>query len=157
MAALLAALTLTGLALAAPLSPYCNPRFGYCVSLPPALVALPPPDNGDGQTWRSRDGQAKVLAWGSYGPSVLNLKTPKAYADWLVSAEKQDGSRVTYRFVGADRVVVSGYTESGQVFYQKTRLRAGTESAIRIEYSPRVRAIWDALAVQISATLTPPK
>ncbi|WP_189093533.1 hypothetical protein [Deinococcus ruber] len=126
------------------------------MSVPSSLIALPPPENGDGQTWQSRDRQVQVLAWGSYSPAVLNLNTPHAAMVWLVSAEQQNGSRVTYRFVGSNRVVLSGFTRSGQVFYQLVRVRAGSESGVRIEYAPRLKAVWDARAAQIAATLTPP-
>ena len=148
---------LGGLALAAaPLRPYCNPRFGYCVSVPSELRAMPPPENGDGLRWESADGGVSVTAWGSFGPEGLGLKTLRQYADWLLSAERQDGSRVTYRFVGRNFVVLSGHNRAGQVFYQKSLLRAGGESAVRTEYPPRLKAEWDARATQIAASLTAP-
>ncbi|MGY2892679.1 hypothetical protein [Deinococcus sp. UYEF24] len=153
---LMTAAVLGGLALAAPQTQrYCNPRFGYCVSVPAGLNPQPPPENGDGQTWRGADGPVKVSAWGSYGPSVLGLNTPKAYAAWLSSAEEQDGSQLTYNFVGRTQVVLSGTTRSGQVFYQKVLLNAGTESVVRVEYPARLKAVWDKLAVQMAASLTP--
>ena len=52
---------------------------------------------------------------------------------------------------------MSGHNRAGQVFYQKALLRAGSESAVRTEYPLRLKADWDALAVQIAASLTPPK
>ncbi|WP_407569012.1 hypothetical protein [Deinococcus altitudinis] len=159
---LLTAALLGGLASAAPQTQrYCNPRFGYCVSVPADLGARPAPENGDGQTWLGAQGpgnpndSVKVSVWGSYGPSVLGLDTPGAYAAWLSTAEEQDGSRLTYRFFGRTQVVLSGTTRSGQVFYQKVLLNAGTESAVRVEYPVRLKAVWDRLAVQTAASLTP--
>jgi hypothetical protein len=148
------AAVLGGLALAAPQTQqYCNPRFGYCVSISAGLSAQPPPENGDGQAWRG--GAVSVSTWGSYGPSVLGLDTPEAYASWLGNSERRNGARLTYSFVGKTQVVLSGFTRSGQVFYQRVLLNAGTESAVRVEYPARLKAVWDKLAVQVAASLTP--
>ena len=159
---LFTAAVLGGLAVAAPQTQrYCNARFGYCVSVPAGLSAQAPPENGDGQAWRSADGPAhvadpvKISAWGSYGPSVLGLDTPKAYAAWLSSTEKRQGSRLTYSFFDSTQVVLSGITRSGRVFYQRVLLHAGTESAVRAEYPVQLKAVWDRLAVQMAASLTP--
>jgi hypothetical protein len=35
---------------------FCNPRFGFCVSVPADLRALPPPEDEDGQSWQGPDG-----------------------------------------------------------------------------------------------------
>jgi len=150
--------SLAGSALAvAPLRPFCAPRFGFCVSVPGELKPDPPPDNGDGQSWHTADGRARVVAYGSFSPDVFGLATIKAYADWLKAGERQAGSRLTYAFVGRDQVVLSGYRRSGRLFYERARLRAGTESVVSIEYAPGLKTTWDRLSVRIAATLTPPR
>lgn len=46
---------------------YANPRFGVAVDYPPAFsLRDPPPDNGDGQTFRTPRGDAVLLVFGSY-------------------------------------------------------------------------------------------
>ena len=45
---------------------YENPRFGFSVEVPAeGWKELPPPENGDGQTWRSANDRSTILAWGS--------------------------------------------------------------------------------------------
>jgi hypothetical protein len=133
---------------------HCNTRYGYCVSVPAGLRALPPSDNGDRQRWQSTDASVKVSTWGSLGPAASELRNITAYAEQLKKLEQRDGSRLTYSFAGENRVVMSGYTRSGNVFYLKLLLRSGTESGVRIEYAPRLKATWDAQTVKIAASLT---
>ena len=156
LAAALITIIQGGSTLAAPTAQrFCNPRFGFCVSVPTGLRALPPPDNGDGQSWQGAEG-VKVRAWGSLAPGVLGLTTPRAYIDWLRKAQTAQGSRITYSFIGGDSVVQSGYTKAGQIFYRKTILRGGTEASVLVEYPPRIQAVWNTRTAQIAASLTSP-
>jgi len=45
-------------------STYSNWRYQYSVDYPTGLVAGPPPTNGDGQQWTSRDGTITYTIWG---------------------------------------------------------------------------------------------
>lgn len=45
---------------------YENPRYGFTVEIPAeGWKEQPPPENGDGQTWRSANDRSTILAWGS--------------------------------------------------------------------------------------------
>ena len=160
---LAAGLLFLGLALAGPvqaasLTAYANPRFNFSVDVPRGLVRLPPPDNGDGQTWRSRDGQVRLLAWGSYGPGVLDIPRLADYAAYMVKAQQDDGGRVTYKRLLGERegngsFVLSGFLKDGRIFYEKTLVRAGQAATVRVEYPVSARPVWDSLGAEVARTL----
>jgi hypothetical protein len=53
-------------------SRYTNERFGTVAEVPLHLFNLvePPPENGDGRTYKSKDG-AELRIFGSYGPVTV--------------------------------------------------------------------------------------
>lgn len=150
---LLTALVLSASALAVTLVSYSNARFNYWVHVPSDLTALPPPDNGDGQAWRSQDGRVRVAAWGSYGPGVLDIPKPSAFLAWSEKNEREGGNRITYRKLLKEAFVLSGYLKDGRIFYQKTLVKDGTAATVRIEYPLNQHAVWDGRAVQIASSL----
>lgn len=142
-----------GSAFAATLKPYGNARFNYWAHVPADLVAQPPPENGDGQGWKSRDGKVDVRVWGSYGPEVLDRADVRSFAAWNEKSIRDDGGRITYKRLLTDAFVLSGYRKDGRIFYQKTLVKDGTEATVLIEYPVTQRALWDKLSGQIAATL----
>ncbi|WP_221088285.1 hypothetical protein [Deinococcus aquaedulcis] len=127
---LLPALLLASAALGAPLEPYGNARFNYWVDVPQGLIAQRPPDNGNGQSWRSADGQVTLSVWGSHAPGVLEQASPAAWLAW------------TARF-WAD----------GRIFYQKVLVRDGDEAGVIVVYPVARRAVWDRITVQVAGSL----
>ena len=146
-------LALSSMAAAASLTPYGNTRFHYRVHVPVDLTPLPPPDNGDGQAWQSADGVVRVAAWGSYALGVLDIPTVNSYALRREQWEKKAGNRITYRKILTGAFLLSGYLKDGRIFYQKTLVRNGTETSVRIEYPVNRRAIWDKRVADIAGTL----
>lgn len=144
---------LLGSALAVGLHPYGNARFNFWVHLPAGLVALPPPDNADGQQWRSRDGLVRVSAWGSLGPDVLDRANVPQWLNWTIRSIREQGGNVTYSKVFKDAFVISGHLKNGDIYYQKTLLRNGTAANVRLDYPVRQRATWDALVGPVAASL----
>ncbi len=63
---------------------YTNPRFGTSIDYPAFLFeALPPPENGDGRTFKSKDGRAEFLIFGSH--NALEQTVKELFADQLMS------------------------------------------------------------------------
>ncbi|MVN88113.1 hypothetical protein GO986_15275 [Deinococcus sp. HMF7620] len=148
-----AALVLASAALAAPLTAYGNARFGYLVAAPAGLQAQRSPDNGDGQSWQSADGQVKVSVWGSHAPGVLNQATPAAWMAHSAQGWREQGARLTYRRLLPGAFVLSGFQKDGRIFYQKVLVRNGEEAAVLVVYPVARRAVWDRLAAQVASTL----
>lgn len=94
---------------------YCNDRFGFCLNYPSDFIPQPEPQNGDGRTFLSEDGQVKILTWGNLYDSEFNsLETAYEYA-----IDTSKGQVVECQVRKNNFFVVSG-EEEGAVFYQKT-------------------------------------
>ncbi|MFB9995252.1 hypothetical protein ACFFLM_25215 [Deinococcus oregonensis] len=150
--------TLTALALApsagaASLTPYGNPRFGFWVDVPASLRRLPPPDNGDGQAWRTLSGKVNLSAWGSFAPGVYGETSVQATFNREKKTVLQDGARLTYTHLAADGFTLSGFLGSGEIFYQRSRLRNGVQITVLVTYPPSEAATWNKLVGPVAASL----
>jgi len=147
---------LASAALAEPFT-YVNERFGTSVTFPAEMfsVALPPPDNGDGQAWESTDG-ARLTVFGSY--NVLE-QTPQAIVDTAGDGRGSD-FQITYSKTGKDWAVLSG-TEGGKVFYERYEFGAKQDDietihAVLLSYPQGLKAKYDPVVGPVAASLTGP-
>jgi hypothetical protein len=118
---------------------YENPRFGFTVDVPAdGWKELPPPENGDGQTWRSNNDRANILAWGSY---VLDDFATDAAS--RVAADKDKGWTITADMgwnmdlkEGPEGWHVYSATLDGRMIEQKAIVACGGSVAVyvRLEY-----------------------
>ena len=132
---------------------YSNSKFNFSISYPVSLFkAAVESDNSDGATIEAKDGTAKLIAWGSYGPSVLNESISELYSDTLARA----GSTVTYKTINKNQnfFVVSGVSGS-KVFYQKTYLIGDSEKSFQIEYLKSKKNIYDSVVISLNKNFTP--
>ena len=120
---------------------YTNARYGFTIAYPSGiLVPQGESDNGDGQKFISRNGNATLTAFGAN-------RLERSLQDEFRSA--QENRNVTYRVLKNDWFVVSG-TESGKVFYQKTLLRGDAFKTLIIEYDETERARFDSITTRIA-------
>ncbi|NJO53724.1 MAG: hypothetical protein HC829_01805 [Bacteroidales bacterium] len=129
---------------------YKNPRFGTTADVPRHMVQrqLPDPANGDGRTWTSEDGRAKVAVFGGF--NALEL-TPERYiediyADLLAHAD--------YRRTTATWFVISG-TRDDVVFYNRCNFTPdlSVQHCIALSYPASDARAWDAAVTRISKSL----
>jgi hypothetical protein len=100
--------------------------------------------NGDGQKFKSKDGRAELIVYGSN--NALDQTLQQAFDE----AKAPSGNRVvTYQTMKQDWFVVSG-TEGGKIFYHKTFLRAGVFKTMRIEYDEQLKTTYDAVTTKVS-------
>lgn len=92
---------------------YYNARFGYRIAYPSYFTQMPEPENSDGCEIR-RDEQTYILVYGRY--NALEETIEDMYSQ--SKAEEQ----TTYSKLKNNWFVISGYTEDGRIFYQKTAL-----------------------------------
>jgi hypothetical protein len=128
---------------------YANPRFGTTISYPADLFPQrdPPPENGDGQAFRSRDGRARLAVWGGYN---VSSDTPESYLQSIVKPEN-----VTYRRVTANYFVVSGLRD-GDIYYQRCNFAAKPDDIIHCfvaTYPTADKAAMDAIIPRLSQSL----
>lgn len=96
---------------------YLNSRFGFYFRYPSYLYALGEPNNGDGNSFFSRDGEMQVSCYAHFqmGGETTQTLLNRARKDCA-----KEGSRITYEFAKNGKVVVSGYTREGCIFYRKS-------------------------------------
>jgi hypothetical protein len=130
---------------------YCNTRFNYCITYPEAkLNQQPESQNGDGRVFLSKKGTAKVTVWASNAMDVMepDLGFKSVY---IGSAYSKD---IRYEVVKKDWFIISGYTEDGLIFYQKTILKNGVIATVLLEYPNEERKDWDKECGKIAGSLT---
>ena len=151
--AILTALTLFLLGMPAAAAPhsyrtYHNARFDFSISYPAdVLIPQGEPENHDGQKFRSRDGRAEMLVYGSY--NALNQTLRQLYAEETSASADHPHRTVSYKTFKGNWFVVSGI-EEGKVFYQKTMLTKGIFKTFRIEYNESQKDLYDPLIAQMA-------
>lgn len=133
---------------------YENARFGTLVVFPAELFSetMDPPENGDGMTWLAADGASLAV----YGMHNALMVGPGELADQAGAADGRPGFEVTYRRVGSDWVVLSGY-EGDEVFYHRLEFGAGDViHAMLMKYPAALKEKYDPLVGPIAASLAGP-
>ena len=141
-------IVLTGAAWADGFTTYVNPRFGVTAEVPSSWKSDPPPENGDGLIFRSRDNAASITVSGS-----LNIEDSPALA-MKEQAKADPGETVSYRQIGRRSVTISG-TNGGRIFYRKSLLvcRDQIWNNLSIDYPLARKADYDALVARVAGSL----
>jgi hypothetical protein len=127
---------------------YMNPRFGTIVDYPANIFTDrdPPPENGDGQSFRSGDGHAQLLIYGAYNAEG---DTPQSYV------EKHADEGVSYRRTTARTYVISG-TRKDELFYERCNFQEGKSDIINcftVTYPGAEKVAWDPIVTRLSKSL----
>jgi hypothetical protein len=102
-------------------SRYSNDRFGVSLEFPKAIFRFDrASDRGDGELYRSRDGQARLLI-GAFGNH--ERRSPRAYQRYIAN-ESYPGATIDYAPVGKTWTVLSG-ARGDMMFYEKVFFRCG--------------------------------
>ncbi len=132
---------------------YHNIRFGQVVEYPRDLFPIrpPPPGNGDGQIFTSKDGESELSASGRW-----NIDEFATIDEVLTEASEfrtQDGWTVTYRKKGKDWCVLSG-TKADRIFYEKLLLthRKKIINTLTIEYPAAAKPLIEPVIPRIAAS-----
>ena len=130
---------------------YLNARYGTFAEYPTDWFrALPPPENGDGQSFRGKDGSSLVI---SGGHNFENF-TPATYEKFLRGSGADDYSHVTYSTTGAHSLVLSGL-RGGEIFYEEYLFSGDLIHTLVITYPPAARAEYDPIVTHIARSLGP--
>lgn len=125
---------------------YCNQRFDICVQYPAHFEPQGESQNGDGQMFSSKDGNAMYLVYGRLSSEYDN------HFDAFIDAE-ESSSKVTYKKVKPTYCIMSGYTETGYIFYQKVKYLDDNYTSywvMRIEYPKSQKKMFDAFCTIIA-------
>jgi hypothetical protein len=127
---------------------YANPRYGFTALWPSSLRAQPPPEDGDGQTWTSPDGQVLLAAYGTN-----NFFNYSPEQDEAADARRMS---VVYVNISGDIVTVSGYTNYGRtIVYQRDVVGPGSIDTLYWSYPTNQKAQLDAAVTQTALTFQP--
>jgi hypothetical protein len=125
---------------------YCNARFAFCINYPSNLIMQPAPDNDDGRTFKSKDGMAKMLVYGSNNSLMEKLET-RFNAESISS----DTRKVTHKRFNPNFFVISGI-ENKSVFYQKVLFKNDEYKTFLISYPINQKKTYDPITVKIAAS-----
>lgn len=128
---------------------YVNARFGVAVDYPPIFAREDrPPDNSDGQTFRTQRGDAVLKVFGSY-----NIDNQKP--DGLMAAQKRRDVAYTYERAAKTWFALSG-TRNGQISYTRCNLagdRSDVLGCIELEYPSRDAAQWHDVVMRLAESI----
>jgi hypothetical protein len=128
---------------------YVNGRFGYSILYPYELLQIqPPPFNGDGRRFLSKDKGAEMAVWGNF--NALFRTVNEEYQGTL----KDYGDGVTYKVLLKNGFVISGI-KNDKIYYQKTLYHKFKENldvfyTFTIEYKKSDREKFDAVIQKIA-------
>lgn len=128
---------------------YFNPRFEFSLAYPENLVSpQAPPQNNDGRTFVSPDGDIEIKAFGYH--NSLNQPLSAAYQRAARSHTQEHPTRdVTYKTRGENWFVVSGY-QGDDIFYTKQILRDGKYKVLSIRYDLSLKPEFDPIVAEIA-------
>jgi hypothetical protein len=125
---------------------YCNARFAFCIDYPNHFVMQPAPDNNDGRTFKSQDGLAKMLVYGSNNSLLEKLETR-----FNAESTSSETRKVTYKLFKPDFFVISGI-ENKSVFYQKVLFKNDEYKTFLMTYPITQKKTYDSITVKIAAS-----
>lgn len=140
---------------------YENPRFGTMVEVPAeGFAAGPAPANGDGQSWASPDGAARISVYGAFYNVMVDDFA--AYREQTLTYERQAGLDVTYETGGDSWFVYSGYRGDEVVYVKVMRAESCVEDVsgpvahhMRIEYPTVLRERYDGMIGHMEESFSP--
>lgn len=130
---------------------YVNPRFGTTADYPADVFSEPdePSENGDGQGFRSEDGEARLVI---YGQRNVRRDTPQSY---LANYVDLAGVEITVRWV-TDRLYVISGVRGDRMLYERCHFptaAGGIIDCLGMSYPAKQRAKWEPIAARIGASL----
>lgn len=127
---------------------YQNGRFGFCAEYPVEfLFPEPPPDNGDGLKFMSKDRQSYMIAAGRY---KIDDSLESMYKESLEEVDFFGKKRtITYHRMGKDFFIVSGFQE-GKIYYTRKYLRDGVFENLYFVYPPSEKERFDKIITHVT-------
>lgn len=129
---------------------YCNQRYHFCIDYPKDYL-IPQGESGseDGQAFKSKDEANRLLAYrdlrDNMDPDVkFDIKT--TYEEDL---RDENIKAVTYKKLGRDFYVISGYNKKGKVFYQKSMISNGQLMTCLLEYNEADKALYSRISEHV--------
>lgn len=142
---------------AAPSSPssggiYRNARFGFSVPIPVGWAVQPPSDNGDGIRFSANDGSTIDVS----GSNTIGCSTAgQCLAERAPMLAEESGMDVTYQVAKGSAYVISGFTDDGRIYYERTFVGPGSTDSLVFLYPTSVKATMDPVVDALTAGFHP--
>lgn len=125
---------------------YANERFGTTADYPDIFSRRNrPPENGDGQGFRTEDGRAELRVYGSFN---VENQTPRE----LMIANREPGVAYSYAAATARGFAQSG-TRGSRIVYQRCALSDDILGCVVLTYPQDEKAEWDVIVTRVSGSL----
>lgn len=126
---------------------YVNSRFGVLVEYPALFTKRdPPPENGDGQVFRTASGDASLRVYGSYN-------VDKSSAVQLMASYEQAGTAYSYAKATKTWFVLSS-AKGGKISYVRCALgEPDVLGCLELEYPAAAGAQWSPVVDKVSRSL----
>lgn len=129
---------------------YTNDRFGTVIDLPLLFTVIePPPTNGDGREFSSKDG-ARLRVYGSHGSNTVTGSFDE-YKTWLI-AEKGADLHITYKAEGKGWIAFSGLKGS-MIAYEKVIEGCDAGHHLSVEYPASKKKLYDPIVTRMARSL----
>ena len=141
--ALSLATAVTGAAAAERWETYRNQRFGYVLSYPSSVFkAQPPSEKGDGQTFLTADGRAKIVVYGTVNDEGFS---PAEYRKTILK-EFAGYDMIDYSPQGKTWFVLSGF-RGDMIYYQKVMFSCGNKviNALSVTFPTAEKKFYEGL------------
>ena len=134
---------------------YVNHRFRFRIDYPRSFVADAPPENGDGQTWRSPDGQSTLTVSGSFNSMADTIES--TLHRWMHPNNPSIRQVVTYQSQGPNWFILSGYTDPSRkmIFYMKMFVGKTNTYMFRMTYPSSQAQPYSSIVQHVEAGFTP--
>jgi hypothetical protein len=122
---------------------YQNTRFGYRLSYPSSVFRpQPPSDKGDGQTFQTADGKAKIVVYGTINDERF---TPAQYRKTILQ-QFEGYNQMDYNPQGKTWFVLSGF-RGDTIYYQKVMFSCGDRviNALSITFPRNEKKFYEGL------------
>jgi hypothetical protein len=130
---------------------YSNPRFGYSAEVPPGFMLTQESDNGDGATFQSQDGRARLLLFGAFAEDG----GLSADAHRRIAWDKQDGWKITYEKVTPGWASYSGSRAASILYVRAVMLCDGGLAYFQLKYPRAALKDYDRLVSRMVRSLRP--
>lgn len=132
---------------------YVNERFGSRIEYPSGIFSPePPPENGDGRRFKSRDAEFTISAGYNVVPDTLqSLEDSLRHPD---PGSPADFANVTYRLSKGNVLVLSGF-RADRVYYDKFVFSRDHETIhhFSITYPASAKNIYDPIVERMSKSM----
>ncbi len=132
---------------------YLNGRFGFSVDVPASFKSKPPPLNGDGLGFVSKDKTAEISIYG-HNITFHHMSSKSLADDAREYEELASDLRITYRQIAPSAYTLSGVSGDRIVYIHAVKTCKGEAAAIlRVEYPQADKLQFDPLIAHMAGTL----